>query len=221
MLKGSDVARYIDYTLLRQDVIAAQMDVFCDEAVKHAFFAVCVNPVWVSRCFKRLAGSGIKVCTVAGFPLGASDSGVKAFEAGMCIEHGADEIDMVINIGALKDGDLDTVERDIRSVADVCGSERICKVIIETCLLSKSEIVTACHAVMGAGADFVKTSTGLAGGGATVEDVAFIRGTVGPEFGVKAAGGIKTFESACAMINAGASRIGTSAGPVIVAECGG
>ncbi len=212
-----NIASYIDHTLLKSDATASMLDRHCDEAVEYGFFAVCVMPVWVSRCSARLAGKGVKVCTVAGFPFGTSESVVKAFEARRAIEQGADEIDMVINIGALKDGQLDVVEHDIRCVVEECKPGRLCKVIIETCLLTNDEKTAACRAAMKAGADFVKTSTGLAGGGATVEDIVLMRKTVGVHAGVKAAGGIKTYETARAMIDAGANRIGTSSGLAIVA----
>ena len=211
------LAAYIDHTLLRPDATAAEIDRLCDEALRHRFASVCVNGSWVRRSAEILAGSGVAVCAVVGFPLGAMASEVKAYEARRAIEDGACEIDMVIHVGALKSGDDEHVARDIAGVAEVChrlgGS---LKVILETALLSDAEKVRGCELAKSAGADFVKTSTGFAKGGATVEDVALMRRTVGPTLGVKAAGGVRDAEGARALIAAGATRLGASASVAIV-----
>jgi deoxyribose-phosphate aldolase len=214
---NADLARYIDHTLLRPDAVAADIDKLCDEAAEHRFASVCVNPAWVARAAGRLHGTGIAVASVIGFPFGATPAEVKVFEARRAIADGAAEIDMVINIGALRSGMTDLVRDEIAAVAGACHEGgALCKVIIETALLTDDEKVTACRLAKGAGADFVKTSTGYASGGATVEDVALMRRTVGPEMGVKASGGIRTAEDVRAMIAAGATRIGASAGVKIV-----
>jgi len=208
----------IDHTLLKPDATAAEIDALCHEALTHQFASVCVNGVWVKRCAEILAGSGVLVCTVVGFPLGASTPEVKAYEARRAIEDGACEVDMVIDVGALKGGDDELVRRDIRGLADLChrmGAKL--KVILETCLLEEEEKVRACRLCKEAGADFVKTSTGFSTGGATLEDVALMRRTVGPGMGVKASGGVRDGEAARAMIAAGATRIGASASVAIVA----
>lgn len=213
-----DLAALIDHTLLRADATAEAIDRLCDEAREHRFASVCVNPSWVARASGRLAGSEVEVCTVVGFPLGAHTPAVKAVEAGQAIREGAAEIDMVIDIGALRSGDPARVERDIAGVAAVCrAAGALCKVIIEAALLTDEEKVVACLLAKRAGADFVKTSTGFGPGGATVGDVALMRRAVGPEMGVKAAGGIRTRADAEALVAAGATRLGTSAGVAIVA----
>lgn len=216
---AGEMARYIDHTLLKPEATLAQIHQLCDEALEYGFAAVCVNPAWVKDVAKRLHGSRVKPCSVVGFPLGATPGDVKAYEARRAIFDGAREIDMVINIGALKSGLDDLVERDIRLVVEACHEhEAICKVIIETALLDESEKVKACVLAKEAGADFVKTSTGFSKGGATIEDVALMRRVVGPQVGVKAAGGIRSFEAAQQMLAAGATRIGASVGVKIVRE---
>lgn len=211
------LARMIDHTLLKPDATQQEVAQLCFEARKYGFASVCVNPTWVSLCSQLLQGSPVKVCTVIGFPLGATAAEVKAFEAQNAIRQGATEIDMVINIGALKARDLELVAKDIRGVVNASHARgAIVKVIIETVLLTDEEKTIACLLSKEAGADFVKTSTGFAGGGATVNDVALMRRTVGPEMGVKASGGVRTFEDAENMIKAGATRIGASAGVKII-----
>lgn len=213
----SDLARYIDHTLLRPDASAAEIDRLCDEAAEYRFASVCVNPAWVRRCAERLRGSDVAVASVIGFPFGATLSDVKAFETRRAIRDGAREIDMVINIGALKSGGYDLVREDIARVSDACHESGVAnKVIIEAALLSDEEKVMACRLAQQARADMVKTSTGYAKGGATVFDVALMRETVGPRMGVKAAGGIRTAADVQDMIAAGATRIGASAGVSIV-----
>ncbi|MDI6739599.1 MAG: deoxyribose-phosphate aldolase [Candidatus Edwardsbacteria bacterium] len=207
----------IDHTLLKPDATQEQIAQLCFEARKHGFASVCVNPTWVELCAQLLAGSEVKVCTVIGFPLGATAPEVKAFEARNAIDHGAAEIDMVINIGALKARDLELVAKDIRGVvAAAHARDAIVKVILETTLLSDEEKTIACLLSKEAGADFVKTSTGFASGGATVHDIELMRRAVGPEMGVKASGGVRTYEDAESMIRAGATRIGASAGVKII-----
>ena len=214
---NADLARYIDHTLLRPDAVAADVDKLCDEAAAHRFASVCVNPAWVRRAAERLRGTGIAVASVIGFPFGATPAEVKVFEARRAIADGATEIDMVINVGALRSGMTDLVRDDIAAVAGACHEGgALCKAIIETALLTDDEKVTACRLAQQAGADYVKTSTGYASGGATVADVELMRRTVGPEMGVKASGGIRTAEDVRAMIAAGATRIGASAGVKIV-----
>lgn len=203
--------KLIDHTLLKANASKTDITKLCDEAMQYDFASVCVNPVWVSYCAEYLKESDVRVCTVIGFPLGANTSKVKAYEAKMAIEEGADEVDMVINIGALKAGDMDTVYQDIQAVVDASQGHCV-KVIIETCLLMDEEKVLACQQAMKAKATFVKTSTGFSTGGATVHDVALMKQTVGDHCEVKASGGVKTFEDMEAMVNAGASRIGTSSG---------
>jgi deoxyribose-phosphate aldolase len=212
-----DLAHYIDHTLLKPDATTQAIDRLCDEAREFAFAAVCVNPVWVRRCAARLRGSAVKVASVVGFPLGANAPEVKVLETRRALRDGAREIDMVLNIGALKAGELDLVRRDISGVVDACrevGAE--CKVILETALLTDEEKVIACRLAQAARADYVKTSTGFGPGGATLYDVALMRETVGPRMGVKASGGIRTKDEAVEMIAAGATRIGASAGITIV-----
>jgi deoxyribose-phosphate aldolase len=213
----TDLARYIDHTLLRPDAVVADIDKLCAEAAEYRFAAVCVNPTWVRRAADDLRGTEVGVASVVGFPFGATPTEIKAFEARRAIRDGAREIDMVINIGALKSGLQAQVREDIAHVADACHEAgALCKVIIETGLLTDEEKVVACRLAQQAKADFVKTSTGFAKGGATVFDVALMRETVGPKMGVKASGGIRTAEDVQDMIAAGATRIGASAGVKIV-----
>ena len=214
---GGDLAAYIDHTLLKPDATAAEIDELCAQAIEHRFASVCVNGTWVRRCAEILAGSGVVVCSVIGFPLGASAPEVKVYEARRAVEDGACEVDMVMNVGALRSGDDDFVRRDVAGVADAChrlGAKL--KVILETCLLTDGEKVRACEAAKRAGADFVKTSTGFSKGGATVDDVALMRRIVGPTMGVKASGGVRDADATRAMIDAGATRIGASASVAIV-----
>ncbi|PKM86742.1 MAG: deoxyribose-phosphate aldolase [Firmicutes bacterium HGW-Firmicutes-10] len=201
----------IDHTLLKQNATKQQIITLCEEARTYDFASVCVNPTWVKTCAELLNGSDVKVCTVIGFPLGATTTAVKVFETKNAIENGATEIDMVLNIGALKDKHMSLVTEDIRAVKEAAG-KNIVKVIIETCLLSDDEKILACNAVLDAKADFVKTSTGFSTAGATVEDVKLMKNVVGSQARVKAAGGVRTYEDLIAMIEAGADRIGTSAG---------
>jgi ribokinase len=215
-MTASEMAKYIDHTLLKPQAPRSAFDRLCDDAVEYGFRSVCVNSSRVAYVAKKLQGTGISVCSVIGFPLGAMDTRVKAFEARRAIEDGAQELDMVMNIGALKSGDLKTVEEDIRTVRQEAKGPTVLKVILETCLLSDDEKVSACEIAKKAGANFVKTSTGFSSGGATVEDVALVRTIVGPDMGVKASGGIKDFATASAMIRAGANRIGAGAGVAIV-----
>lgn len=218
-LSAEQLAAMIDHTLLKPDATPDMVAALCDEAREHRFASVCVNPTHVAQCAAALRGSGVLVCTVDGFPLGASMADVKAYEARRAIENGAREVDMVINIGALRAGRLAQVRDDIAGVANACHErDALCKVIIEAALLTDLEKVEACLVAVEAGADFVKTSTGFATGGATLHDVALMRTTVGPGIGVKAAGGIRDYEAAIAMVAAGANRIGASAGVAIVRE---
>lgn len=203
--------KYIDHTVLKADTPKAKVQQILDEAIQYDFMSVCINPTWVSFAAEKLAATDVKVCTVIGFPLGANTSTVKAFEAAEAIKNGADEVDMVINIGAAKDGDWDLVESDIQAVVDA-SKDVTTKVIIETSLLTDEEKVKACQAAVRAGADFVKTSTGFSTAGATVADIALMRQTVGPDLGVKASGGVRSIADAQAMIEAGATRLGTSNG---------
>ena len=206
-----DIASLIDHTVLKPDAGAQDIDTLCQEAAQYCFATVCVNGTWVRRAADNLRGTPVRVCTVVGFPLGASIPEVKAYEATRAIRDGATEIDMVINVGALKSGDLKAVERDIRTVVEACGSRILVKVILETALLTREEKITACRLSKTAGAHYVKTSTGFAKSGATVEDVALMREVVGDELGVKASGGIRDYEAAQMMVDAGATRLGTSA----------
>lgn len=215
------VAAAIDHTLLKPEATAAQVETLCREADRYHFACAMVNPAWVAPCVAALRHSPVKVGTVIGFPLGATLTAVKRCEAAEALRLGADEIDMVLNVGALKSGDSGRVETDIRSVVEVGHSAgAIVKVILETCLLSDDEKKLACDLALAAGADFVKTSTGFSKGGATVEDVALLRRTVGNRAGVKASGGIRTAADVAAMLAAGADRIGASAGVAIVKELG-
>lgn len=218
----AEVAGYIDHTLLKPEATRAEIEKLCQEASAYKFASVCVNPVWVKDCAFALYGSPVKVCTVVGFPLGATLADVKAYETRRAIFDGATEIDMVINIGALKSGDNETVKRDLKSVVEAAHDGcAIVKVIIETALLSEEEKIRACLLAQDAAADFVKTSTGFSKGGATVADIELMRRTVGAAIGVKAAGGVKDLASARALIAAGATRIGASAGVKIVQESQG
>lgn len=205
----------IDHTLLKAESTKDQVEKICAEAKQYGFASVCVNPTWVKYSAEQLAGTDVKVCTVIGFPLGASTSAVKAFETRDAIEKGATEIDMVINVGELKDGNFDYVQKDIEAVVNAANGTLV-KVIIETCLLTDDEKVKACELAVAAGADFVKTSTGFSTGGATKEDIALMRKTVGPNIGVKASGGVRSLEDMQAMIENGATRIGASSGVAIM-----
>lgn len=207
--------KYIDHTILKPETTQEQVEKILAEAKEYDFASVCVNPTWVALAAESLKDSDVKVCTVIGFPLGANTPAVKAFETKDAISNGADEIDMVINIGALKTGNYDLVLEDIKAVVAASG-EKLVKVIIEACLLTDDEKVKACQLSQEAGADYVKTSTGFSTGGATVADVALMRKTVGPDMGVKASGGARSYEDAIAFIEAGASRIGASSGVAIM-----
>ncbi len=209
------LAAMIDHTVLKPDTRAEEVRRFCREAREHGFRSVCVNGSHAAAVAEALAGSDVRVCVVVGFPLGAMTAAAKAAETADAVRNGADEIDMVLNVGALKDGDLDLVRADIAAVRAVC-SGRVLKVIIETCLLDDEEKRAACRIAAEEGADFVKTSTGFSASGATVEDVALMRAVVGPDKGVKASGGVRTRDAALRMIAAGANRIGTSSGIAIV-----
>lgn len=212
-----NIAGMIDHTLLKADATKDEIVKLVEEANEHSFASVCINPVWVKTAAELLADTpNVKVCTVIGFPLGASTPETKAFETKNAIENGATEVDMVINIGALKSKDDELVERDIRAVVEAAKGKAIVKVIIETCLLTDEEKVRACELSVKAGADYVKTSTGFSTGGATVEDIRLMRKTVGPDIGVKASGGVRSREDALAMIEAGATRIGASSGVKII-----
>lgn len=205
-------SKYIDHTLLAATATRTEIESLVAEAIKFDFASVCVNPVWVKTAAELLRNSTVKVCTVIGFPLGAVTSKVKAFEAKSAAEEGADEVDMVINVGAALSGDWDTVESDIRSVVEATGDKVITKVILENCYLNNEQIQKACIAAKNAGADFVKTSTGFGESGAKADDVRLMRETVGQEMGIKAAGGVRTPEQFAEMVKAGATRIGTSHG---------
>ena len=215
-MEERNIAKYIDHTLLKANATEAQIRRLCEEASEYHFASVCVNTCYVPLAAELLKGSGVKTCCVVGFPLGAMSTAAKAFEAADAVKNGAEEVDMVINIGAVKFGDWDYVAKDIEEVVKASHDKALVKVIIETCLLTDDEKVLACRTAKEAGADFVKTSTGFSIGGATVEDIRLMRETVGAEMGVKASGGIKTDEDAIAMIEAGATRIGASSGIAIV-----
>ena len=214
-LTREELASYIDHTLLKPEASREQIRAVCEEAKQYHFASVCVNPCWVPLIAEELKDSGVSVCCVIGFPLGASLSSVKAFEAREAVAAGAQEIDMVINVGAVKSGGWELVREDIAAVNAAKGTAKL-KVIIETCLLTDEEKVRVCQIAKEAGADFVKTSTGFSTGGATVHDVELMRKTVGPEMGVTASGGVRTLADALAMIEAGASRLGASAGVKII-----
>ncbi|MDF2945655.1 MAG: deoxyribose-phosphate aldolase [Bacillales bacterium] len=211
-----NVNKLIDHTVLKAETNKQTIEKLCNEAKEYDFASVCVNPTWVKTASEILKNTDVLVCTVIGFPLGATTSEVKAFETKNAIENGAQEIDMVINIGALKDGDNDLVEKDIKSVVSEAKGKAIVKVIIETSLLTDEEKRRACELAVKAGADFVKTSTGFSTGGATAQDIKLMRGVVGPNIGVKASGGVRDLSDANKMVEAGATRIGTSAGVSIV-----
>ncbi|WP_027184041.1 deoxyribose-phosphate aldolase [Desulfovibrio inopinatus] len=220
-MNKQELAKYIDHTVLKPDARIEAVRRICAEAKQFGFASVCVNPTHVPFCVKELEGTGVDVCTVIGFPLGANQSATKAYEAALAVAEGATEVDMVINVGALKDGQVDVVRDDINAVVDAAikaNAKAIVKVIIETSLLTDEEKKVACQAAKEAGAHFVKTSTGFGGGGATVEDIALMRAVVGPDMGVKASGGIKNYDQTIALIEAGASRIGASAGVAIVEQ---
>jgi len=213
-----NIAEMIDQSLLKPDVIRQQIEQLCLEGRKYSFASICVNPVWVKLCKRLLYESTLKICTVSGFPLGASKPEVKAKEAEIAIEDGADEIDMVMNVGALKTGDFMLVEEDIKVVRRAIGKDKILKVIIETGVLTNEEKVKATEIIKACGADFVKTCTGFGYGDATIEDVKLLRKIAGDNMGVKASGGIRDYQTAISLIQAGANRIGTSSGVLIVQE---
>lgn len=213
-----NIAKIIDHTALKPDTTKEQILKLIEEAKQYQFASVCVNPVWVKTASEELKDSGVDVCTVIGFPLGASTTETKAFETKDAIKNGATEVDMVINIGELKDKNYVYLEEDIKAVVEAAKGKALVKVIIETCLLTEEEKVKACELAKKAGADFAKTSTGFSKGGATVEDITLMRKTVGKDMGVKASGGIHNREEAMKMIEAGASRIGASSGIAIVSE---
>lgn len=211
------LAPLLDHTLLKPGATASEIETHCREAREHGFASVCVNPAWVRAAASHLQGSTVRVCTVVGFPLGATTARAKAFEAAAAVEDGAGEVDMVLDLGAARSGMWAQVAEDLRAVRAAVPSPKVLKVILETCLLSDSEISQACRLAEEAGADFVKTSTGFSTGGATLEAVGLMRATVGPRVGVKASGGIRTREQALAMIRAGATRLGVSASLAIIA----
>jgi deoxyribose-phosphate aldolase len=212
----TNLAKMIDHTALKADTTKAQIEALCAEAKEYNFASVCVNPTWVQTAAELLKDTGVDICTVIGFPLGANTPETKAFETHDAINNGATEVDMVINVAALKAGDDELVERDIRAVVEAAKGKALTKVIFETCLLTKEEIERACRLSVQAGADFVKTSTGFSTGGATVEDISLMRKAVGPNVGVKASGGVRSLADAQAMIAAGATRIGASSGVSII-----
>ena len=211
-----EINRMIDHTILKADAKLADVMKIIEEAKKYRFYSVCLNPTWVALAAKELQGEPVAVCTVIGFPLGANTTETKAFEAANAIQNGADEVDMVINIGELKDGNNEKVQKDIEAVVAAAKDKALVKVIIETSLLTNEEKIKACELAKAAGADFVKTSTGFSTGGATVDDVRLMRQTVGPEMVVKASGGIHNAKEAEAMIEAGATRLGASSGVAIM-----
>ena len=212
-----NIAKMIDHTMLKADATTETIKKYCSEAKEYGFASVCVNTCHVPLVAEELKGSDVKVCCVVGFPLGAMSTAAKAFEAKTAVQEGADEVDMVINVGGMKDGNYEMVKSDIKAVVDA-SEGRTVKVIIETCLLTKDEIVKACELSVEAGADFVKTSTGFSTGGALVEDVALMKKTVGDRAKVKASGGIRTYEQAMELINAGADRIGAGNGVILLAK---
>ncbi|MBT2598283.1 MULTISPECIES: deoxyribose-phosphate aldolase [Oceanobacillus] len=211
-----DLAKYIDHTQLKPETTKESIVKIVEEAKQHEFASVCVNPHWVSYCHNELKDTPVKVCTVIGFPLGATSTETKIFETKQAITDGATEVDMVINVGELKSNNDEFVEKDIRAVVEAAKGKALTKVIIETSLLTEDEKVRACKLAKNAEADYVKTSTGFSGGGATVEDIRLMRETVGPEMGVKASGGVRDLEQTKAMIEAGATRIGASSGVAII-----
>ncbi len=211
MMGKNELAKMIDHTILKPEATSEGVKKLCEEALKYTFASVCVNPTRVKEAYEILKDSEVKVCTVIGFPLGATTTKVKVFETKDAIENGATEVDMVINIGRLKDKDYDFIKEDIKAVVEAAKGKALTKVIIETCLLTDEEKVIACKLSKEAGADFVKTSTGFSTGGATKEDIKLMRETVGPDIGVKASGGVRSLEDAESMIENGATRIGASA----------
>ncbi|MEC5422210.1 deoxyribose-phosphate aldolase [Virgibacillus sp. C22-A2] len=213
---NNELAKYIDHTQLKPDTSKEKITQIVNEAKKYRFASVCINPYWVSYCYENLKDTDVKVCTVIGFPLGATSTETKVFETKQATKDGATEIDMVINIGELKSNNDDAVKADIEAVVAAAKGDALTKVIIETALLTEEEKVRACNLAKDAGADFVKTSTGFSGGGATIEDIKLMRQTVGSEMGVKASGGVRDIEGTRAMIAAGATRIGASAGIDII-----
>lgn len=215
-LTPAELARYIDHTILKPEATADDVAAVCDEAIQHGFYSVCVNSTWTEFCARRLSGTRVKLAVVAGFPLGAMAGSAKGFEARYAVDLGAHEIDMVLNVGALKSGYHEAVEDDIRWVRESIHKDTVLKVILETALLTEEEKILACRISRNANADFVKTSTGFSKGGATAEDIALMRKTVGPEMGVKASGGVRDYAGAMAMIRAGATRIGASSGVTII-----
>jgi deoxyribose-phosphate aldolase len=217
MIESENFASIIDHTLLKPESTTAMVEEICKEAMDHHFCSVCILPSFVAFAAKLLKDSDVKVCTVIGFPLGSNESAVKAIEAGVAIDQGADEVDMVINIGLIKSAEWARVEDDITAVVTAARGKTV-KVILETCLLTDEEKIEACKICVKAGADFVKTSTGFSIAGATMENVKLMSETVGPDMGVKASGGIRDYETACTMVEAGATRLGTSAGLLIVGE---
>lgn len=213
-----ELNKYIDHTLLKPDAIEEEIKALCEEAAEYNFMSVCVQPYWVKKAEAFLTGTDVKVCTVIGFPHGANTQEVKTYEAKQAVQNGAKEVDMVINIGAMKDGDYETVKSEISSIAEAVKGQAILKVILETSLLNTEEKEQACLLAKEAGADFVKTSTGFSTGGATLEDVKLMRETVGPDMGVKASGGVRTYQDALNFIEAGATRLGASSGVKIMQE---
>lgn len=211
-----ELNRMIDHTILKADATQKDVEQIIEEAKKYHFYSVCINPTWVSLAAEQLNGEPVAVCTVIGFPLGANTTTIKALEAKNAIENGADEVDMVINIGELKGGNFEYVQQDIAAVVAEAKDKALVKVIIETSLLNREEKIKACELAKAAGADFVKTSTGFSTGGATIDDIKLMRETVGPEMGVKASGGIHNAKEALAMIEAGATRLGASSGVAIM-----
>lgn len=217
-MEKMELAKYFDHTILKPDAKVTEVEKICKEALEYAFASVCINPTHVVLASKLLSNSEVKVCTVIGFPLGASTTETKAFEAKDAIIKGATEIDMVINIGAIKSGNWELVEKDIHEVSKSCGTSILLKVILETCLLTDEEKVKACHVAEKAGADYVKTSTGFSTGGATESDVALMRKNVGEMIGVKASGAVRDLATTMKMIKAGATRIGSSSSVAILKE---
>ena len=213
-----DIARMVDHTTLKPEASLAQIEKLCNEGKEYGFCSICVNPIWVRYCVKTLKESDVKVCSVSGFPLGANKKEVKIKEAELVCQEGADEVDMVMNIGALKSGDFKSVEEEVKGIRDVLGKDKILKVIIETCVLTDEEKITATKIIMNCGADFVKTSTGFNLKGATYEDVKLLKELVKRKIKVKASGGIRDYSTALKMIQAGADRIGTSSGVKIIQE---
>ncbi|ARK29073.1 deoxyribose-phosphate aldolase [Halalkalibacter krulwichiae] len=211
-----NLAKMIDHTLLKAETRREQIVTACEEAIKYNFYSVCLNPTWIEEASNLLKNKDVKVCTVIGFPLGAATTAVKAFETRDAVDKGADEVDMVINVAKLKDGDYVAVEKDIRAVVEAAKGKALVKVIIETSLLTDDEKRKACQLAVKAGADFVKTSTGFSTGGATATDIQLMREAVGPGIGVKASGGVRDKKTAVEMVAAGATRIGASAGVAIV-----